>query len=142
MSRASGFVRLKPRRCVNRVIQAVLINRSLFSKAVKRLFTIYIRAPGSLEDGAQEAELLWRYRFTSQTKIHLQKRSAFSFCALKMAKTNFMQPGQGCLHALARVLHKTATLAYCEGEVRNPQKALIAKALGTFKYVRKRRAEH
>ncbi|CCD29302.1 putative phenylacetic acid degradation thioesterase [Candidatus Glomeribacter gigasporarum BEG34] len=57
-------------------------------------------------------------------------------------KTNFMQPGQGCLHALARVLHKTATLAYCEGEVRNPQKALIAKALGTFKYVRKRRAEH
>src|SRR5260364_290917 len=126
--------------------------------AVKRLFTIYIRAPGSLEDGAQEAELLWRYRFTSQTKIHLQKRSAFSFCALIAAasslsvthanvvtvelKTNFMQPGQGCLHALARVLHKTATLAYCEGEVRNPQKALIAKALGTFKYVRKRRAEH
>src|SRR5260363_60145 len=83
MSRASGFVRLKPRRAVNRVIQAVLINWSLFSKAVKRLFTIYIRAPGSLEDGAQEAELLWRYRFTSQTKIHLQKRSAFSFCALK-----------------------------------------------------------
>src|SRR5260363_280408 len=88
MSRASGFVRLKPRRCVNRVIQAVLINLSLFSKAVKRLFTIYIRAPGSVEDGAQEAELLWGYRLTSQKKIHLQKRSAFSFCALKMARAN------------------------------------------------------
>ncbi len=57
-------------------------------------------------------------------------------------KTNFMRPAQGCLHAWARVLHKTATLAYCEGEIRGQRRALIAKALGTFKYVREIRAAH
>lgn len=57
-------------------------------------------------------------------------------------KTNFMQPGEGCLHVIARVLHKTATLAYCEGVVRDQHEALIAKALGTFKYVRKIRSAH
>jgi len=51
-------------------------------------------------------------------------------------KTNFMQPGTGSLRALGRVLHKTTTLAYCEGEVLDEQGRLIAKALGTFKYLR------
>ncbi len=57
-------------------------------------------------------------------------------------KINFMQPGQGCLHAWGRVLHRSATLIYCEGEIRDQQKGLIAKALGTFKHVRKIRAVH
>jgi len=51
-------------------------------------------------------------------------------------KTNFMQPGTGPLRALGRVLHKTTTMAYCEGEVLDQQDRLIAKALGTFKYMR------
>lgn len=51
-------------------------------------------------------------------------------------KTNFMQPGTGALRALGRVLHKTTTMAYCEGEVLDAQDRLIAKALGTFKYIR------
>jgi uncharacterized protein (TIGR00369 family) len=53
-------------------------------------------------------------------------------------KTNFMQPGTepGPLRALGRVLHKTSTMAYCEGDVLDQQGRLIAKALGTFKYLR------
>src|SRR5689334_22635542 len=34
-------------------------------------------------------------------------------------KTNFMQPGLGCLRAFGRVLHRSSTMAYCEGEVRD-----------------------
>jgi uncharacterized protein (TIGR00369 family) len=50
-------------------------------------------------------------------------------------KTNFMQPGNGTLRGLGRVLHQTAELAYCEGELLDEQDRLIAKALGTFKYL-------
>ncbi len=51
-------------------------------------------------------------------------------------KTNFMQPGVGALRACGRVLHKSSTMAYCEGEVLDEQGRLIAKSLGTFKYLR------
>jgi uncharacterized protein (TIGR00369 family) len=51
-------------------------------------------------------------------------------------KTNFMRPGSGALRGLGRVLHKSTTMAYCEGEIFDPQGRMIAKALGTFKYVR------
>jgi uncharacterized protein (TIGR00369 family) len=50
-------------------------------------------------------------------------------------KTNFMQPGTGELRARGRVLHKSSTMAYCEGEVYDAQDRLLAKALGTFKYL-------
>lgn len=53
-------------------------------------------------------------------------------------KTNFMQPGQGCLCAFGRVLHKSSTMVYCEGEVRDNNGAFVAKALGTFKFLRER----
>jgi uncharacterized protein (TIGR00369 family) len=51
-------------------------------------------------------------------------------------KTNFMQPGVGVLRARGRVLHKSSTMAYCEGEVLDEKDRLIAKSLGTFKYLR------
>jgi uncharacterized protein (TIGR00369 family) len=51
-------------------------------------------------------------------------------------KTNFMQPGRGELGATSRVLHRSTTMAYCEGEVRDSDGRLVAKALGTFKYIR------
>ncbi|WP_338859787.1 PaaI family thioesterase [Mycetohabitans rhizoxinica] len=50
-------------------------------------------------------------------------------------KTNFMQPGRGELRARARVLHRSATMAYCEGEVHDSDGRFVAKALGTFKYL-------
>jgi len=52
-------------------------------------------------------------------------------------KVNFMQPGRGELRAFGRVLHRSSTMAYCEGEVRDDSGHFVAKALGTFKYMRR-----
>lgn len=52
-------------------------------------------------------------------------------------KTSFMQPGSGEMSAFGRVLHRSTTMAYCEGEVRDANGKLIAKAMGTFKYLRR-----
>jgi uncharacterized protein (TIGR00369 family) len=51
-------------------------------------------------------------------------------------KTSFLQPGQGRLLARARLLHRTATLAFCEATVSGPAGQLCAHASGTFKYLR------
>jgi uncharacterized protein (TIGR00369 family) len=52
-------------------------------------------------------------------------------------KVNFMQPGSGALRATGLVLHRSTTMAYCEGEIRDSEGHFVAKALGTFKYMRK-----
>lgn len=52
-------------------------------------------------------------------------------------KVSFMQPGQGELRAHGRVLHRSTTMAFCEGELVDGSGALVAKALGTFKYLRR-----
>lgn len=52
-------------------------------------------------------------------------------------KTSFMRPGQGRLRATARVLHRTATLAFCEGSVFDAEGRLCAHGTGTFKQVRR-----
>jgi uncharacterized protein (TIGR00369 family) len=52
-------------------------------------------------------------------------------------KVNFMQPGRGQLRATGRVLHRSTTMAYCEGEIRDSEGHFVAKALGTFKYMRR-----
>ncbi|CAG9214179.1 Thioesterase superfamily protein [Paraburkholderia sabiae] len=52
-------------------------------------------------------------------------------------KVNFMQPGMGELRATGRVLHRSTTMAYCEGEIRDSEGHFVAKALGTFKYMRR-----
>lgn len=52
-------------------------------------------------------------------------------------KTSFMQPGSGEMRAFGRVLHRSTTMAYCEGEVRDAGGKLVAKAMGTFKYLRR-----
>ncbi|MCW5663121.1 MAG: PaaI family thioesterase [Piscinibacter sp.] len=51
-------------------------------------------------------------------------------------KTSFMRAGLGRLHARARVLQRTVSLAFCEGSVVDEQGALVAHATGTFKYLR------
>jgi uncharacterized protein (TIGR00369 family) len=51
-------------------------------------------------------------------------------------KTSFMRPGQGKLIATGRRLHRTATLAFCDGEVRDEKGQLIGHASGTFKYMK------
>jgi uncharacterized protein (TIGR00369 family) len=51
-------------------------------------------------------------------------------------KTTFMRPAEGELRACGKVLHKTATLAFCEASVRDGEGHLCAHATGTFKYLR------
>jgi uncharacterized protein (TIGR00369 family) len=52
-------------------------------------------------------------------------------------KTSFMRPAQGRLAAKAALLHRTATMAFCEGSVFDADHHLCAHATGTFKYLRK-----
>ncbi len=53
-------------------------------------------------------------------------------------KTSFVQPANAAtrLLASAHAFHRTNSLAFCEGEVRDTGGRLIAKAMGTFKYQR------
>ncbi len=50
-------------------------------------------------------------------------------------KTSFMRPGQGRLLSTGRRLHKTSSLAFCEGLVHDTAGALLGHATGTFKYM-------
>ncbi len=52
-------------------------------------------------------------------------------------KTSFLQAARGPLRATARLLHRTATLAFAEGEIRDAHDRLCAHASGTFRYVRR-----
>ena len=51
-------------------------------------------------------------------------------------KTSFMRPGEGLLVATGRRLHRTASLAFCEGSVHDREGRLVAHATGTFKYLK------
>jgi uncharacterized protein (TIGR00369 family) len=51
-------------------------------------------------------------------------------------KTSFLRPAVGDLRAVAKVLHRTATLAFCEARILNKHEQVCAHATGTFKYLR------
>ena len=51
-------------------------------------------------------------------------------------KTSFMRPGEGRLVATGRRLHRTASLAFCEGFVHDTAGLLVGHASGTFKYMK------
>lgn len=51
-------------------------------------------------------------------------------------KTSFMRPAEGQLRALGKLLHKTATMAFCEATLLDGHGQLCAQACGTFKYLR------
>jgi uncharacterized protein (TIGR00369 family) len=51
-------------------------------------------------------------------------------------KTSFVRPAEGELRALGKLLHRTATLAFCEASVLDAEGQLCAHATGTFKYLR------
>ena len=51
-------------------------------------------------------------------------------------KTSFMRPGQGRLVAEGRRLHRTTSLAFCEGTVRDAGGVIVGHATGTFKYLK------
>ena len=49
-------------------------------------------------------------------------------------KTSFMRPAVGQITAVATVLHRTRSMAFCEAEIRSAGDELIARASGTFRY--------
>ncbi|QPF74986.1 PaaI family thioesterase [Roseateles sp. DAIF2] len=51
-------------------------------------------------------------------------------------KTSFMRPGEGRLRALGKLLHRSTTMAFCEGSVYGEDGKLCAHATGTFKYLK------
>ncbi|KRB78311.1 PaaI family thioesterase [Noviherbaspirillum sp. Root189] len=54
-------------------------------------------------------------------------------------KTSFMQPGGhpgGRIIAKGKAIHHSSSMCFCEGELWNGDK-LVAKAMGTFKYLRR-----
>jgi uncharacterized protein (TIGR00369 family) len=55
-------------------------------------------------------------------------------------KTSFFRPARGRVVANGRVLHRSTTMAYCEAELRDEAQQLIAKALGTIKFLNRREA--
>jgi uncharacterized protein (TIGR00369 family) len=52
-------------------------------------------------------------------------------------KTSFMRPAEGRLVAKGTVLHRSSTLAFCEGSVFDEDHQLCAHATATFKYLRR-----
>ena len=51
-------------------------------------------------------------------------------------KTTFMRPGVARLRALGRLIHRTHTMAFCEGTILDHTGAVVAHATGTFKFVK------
>jgi acyl-CoA thioesterase len=58
-------------------------------------------------------------------------------------KTSFVQPGfaGSRLTASGHAFHRSSTLAFCDGEVRDETGRLIARSMGTFKYIHQRPAD-
>lgn len=54
-------------------------------------------------------------------------------------KTTFLQaaPASGRLSATGLCVHRSNSLVFCEGEIRDQDSRLIARASGTFKYLRR-----
>ena len=51
-------------------------------------------------------------------------------------KTSFMRPGEGELRATGKLLHRSATMAFCEGSVFDDAGRLCAHSTGTFKFLK------
>ena len=51
-------------------------------------------------------------------------------------KTSFMRPGEGRLRCVGKMLHRSVTLAFCEGSVFGDDGKLCAHATATFKFLK------
>ena len=69
---------------------------------------------------------------------HAARSSQPEFGAVTIEmKTSFMQAARGPLRALARVLHRSATMAFVEASVFDAEGGLCCHASGTFKCIRR-----
>jgi uncharacterized protein (TIGR00369 family) len=69
--------------------------------------------------------------------IHAQEPDAGPGVVTVEMKTSFMRPAEGRLRAVATLLHRSTTMAFCEASVSDGDGRLCAHATGTFKYLRK-----
>jgi uncharacterized protein (TIGR00369 family) len=67
--------------------------------------------------------------------IHARTPADHGVVTIEM-KTSFVRPAEGRLRCAGRLLHRTTTLAFCEGSVHDAADHLCAHATGTFKYLR------
>lgn len=72
-----------------------------------------------------------------RTLLEREGGAAMSAVTVEM-KTSFFRPAVGELLARGRVLHRSATMAYCEAELLDAKARLVAKSLGTFKFLRRK----
>ncbi|WP_423197245.1 MULTISPECIES: PaaI family thioesterase [unclassified Cupriavidus] len=53
-------------------------------------------------------------------------------------KTTFMSPGRGSkLTARGQCMHRTSTMAFCEAEIVDADGKIVARASGTFKFIKR-----
>jgi uncharacterized protein (TIGR00369 family) len=74
-----------------------------------------------------------------RTLIEGEKGEVMSAVTVEM-KTSFFRPAVGALLARGKVLHRSTTMAYCEAELIDTKGQLVAKSLGTFKFLRRKDA--
>ncbi|MFP5407010.1 MAG: PaaI family thioesterase [Gammaproteobacteria bacterium] len=68
----------------------------------------------------------------------LREGEATGMITIEM-KTSFMQPARGALRAEGRCIQRTASMAFCEADLLDPEGRLVARSSGTFKYARHRK---
>ena len=74
-----------------------------------------------------------------RTLIEREGTDSMSAVTVEM-KTSFFRPAIGELLARGKVLHRSTTMAYCEAELIDTKGQLVAKSLGTFKFLRRKDA--
>lgn len=74
-----------------------------------------------------------------RTLLDRDDQAAMTAVTVEM-KTSFFRPALGDLLARGRVLHRATTMAYCEAELLDTKGHLVAKSLGTFKFLRRKDA--
>jgi uncharacterized protein (TIGR00369 family) len=72
-----------------------------------------------------------------RTLIEREGGDVMSAVTVEM-KTSFFRPAIGELIARGKVLHRSTTMAYCEAELLDTKGQLVAKSLGTFKFLRRK----
>ena len=75
----------------------------------------------------------------ARTLIRADRGEGSTVITIEM-KTTFMQPGRGALRAEGRVLQRTSSMAFCEADLYDEGARLVARASGTFKYLKQRKS--
>ncbi|MFN3564593.1 MAG: PaaI family thioesterase [Burkholderiaceae bacterium] len=70
----------------------------------------------------------------AKSRIEAERGTPVGSVTVEM-KTSFFRPARGRVVARGRVLHRSTTMAYCEAELVDAEGALVAKALGTIKFL-------